>query len=88
MDREGGTGAAPLTFADYVSLSYKIGSGKLVFPDRVIVAFCLGAGLVNIAREAMLSISCIQARSATPASARLGKSRLAIATQRDSPNGQ
>ena len=50
MDREGGTGAAPLTFADYVSLSYKIGSGKLVFPDRVIVAFCLGAGLVNIAR--------------------------------------
>ncbi|MEK7857531.1 MAG: FMN-binding glutamate synthase family protein [Elusimicrobiota bacterium] len=80
---EGGTGAAPLSFADHVSLPYKIGftrvyktfldekmadrlvwigSGKLGFPDRAIVAFCLGADLVNIAREAMLSIGCIQAQ--------------------------
>jgi glutamate synthase domain-containing protein 2 len=80
---EGGTGAAPLTFADHVSLPFKvgftrvykifqdqkmservvwIGSGKLGFPDRAIVAFCLGADLVNIAREAMLAIGCIQAQ--------------------------
>ena len=80
---EGGTGAAPLTFADHVSLPYKlgfsrvyeifleagltddivwIGSGKLGFPDRAIVAMAMGADLVNIAREAMLSIGCIQAQ--------------------------
>jgi len=80
---EGGTGAAPLTFADHVSLPFKvgftrvyktfldegmaervvwIGSGKLGFPDRAVVAFCLGADLVNIAREAMLSVGCIQAQ--------------------------
>ena len=80
---EGGTGAAPLTFADHVSLPFKvgftrvykifhdekidqhvawIGSGRLGFPDRAIVAMCLGADLVNIAREAMLSIGCIQAQ--------------------------
>lgn len=80
---EGGTGAAPLTFADHVALPYKlgfmrvykifleadladdivfIGSGKLGFPDRSIVAMALGADLINIAREAMLSIGCIQAQ--------------------------
>lgn len=80
---EGGTGAAPLTFADHVALPYKvgftrvykifldekmaehvtwIGSGKLGFPDRAIVAFALGADLINIAREAMLAIGCIQAQ--------------------------
>lgn len=80
---EGGTGAAPLTFADHVSLPYRvgftrvyktffdegaaeevtwIGSGKLGFPDRAIVALALGADLINIAREAMLSIGCIQAQ--------------------------
>ena len=79
---EGGTGAAPLTFADHVALPYKIGfarvyqifldkgiteditwigSGKLGFPDRAIVAFAMGADMINIAREAMLSIGCIQA---------------------------
>src|SRR5262249_42931711 len=79
---EGGTGAAPLTFADHVSLPFKvgfirvyklfveeqmanrvvwIGSGRLGFPDRAIVAFGLGADMVNIAREAMLAIGCIQA---------------------------
>jgi glutamate synthase domain-containing protein 2 len=80
---EGGTGAAPLTFADHVALPYKvgftrvfkifrekgiservvwIGSGKLGFPDRAIVAMALGADMINIAREAMLSIGCIQAQ--------------------------
>lgn len=80
---EGGTGAAPLTFADHVSLPYKlgftrvyrifndldlvdditwIGSGKLGFPDRAIVAIALGADMINVAREAMLSIGCIQAQ--------------------------
>jgi glutamate synthase (ferredoxin) len=80
---EGGTGAAPLTFADHVSLPYKvaftrtyklfleekmadkvvwIASGRLGFPDRAIVAFALGADMVNIAREAMIAIGCIQAQ--------------------------
>lgn len=79
---EGGTGAAPLTFADHVSLPFKvgfvrayrafqhfdmsqkvvwIGSGKLGFPDRAMVAFAMGCDLLQVAREAMLSIGCIQA---------------------------
>jgi glutamate synthase (ferredoxin) len=81
--KEGGTGAAPLTFADHVALPYKIGfsrvyeifrnagltddivwigSGRLGFPDRAIVAIAMGADLVNIAREAMFAIGCIQAQ--------------------------
>ncbi|MDD0851830.1 FMN-binding glutamate synthase family protein [Halobacteriovorax sp. GB3] len=80
---EGGTGAAPLTFADHVSLPFKIGfsrvyqifqkknlcqrivwigSGKLGFPDRSIVAMTLGCDIIHIAREAMMSIGCIQAQ--------------------------
>lgn len=80
---EGGTGAAPLTFSDHVSLPLKvafprvykifhekgvaehivwIASGKLGFPDRAIYAMAMGADLVNVAREAMLSIGCIQAQ--------------------------
>ena len=80
---EGGTGAAPLTFADHVSLPFKvgfkriytlfqevnvnnnitwIGSAQLGIPDRAIVAFAMGCDLINIARETMLSIGCIQAR--------------------------
>ncbi len=39
-----------------------IASAKLGFADRAIVAFCLGADLVNVAREAMLSVGCIQAQ--------------------------
>lgn len=79
---EGGTGAAPLTYADHVSLPFKIafqrvytlfqkhgiserivwiGAGKLGFPDRAVVALAMGCDLVNVAREAMLSIGCIQA---------------------------
>jgi glutamate synthase domain-containing protein 2 len=80
---EGGTGAAPLTFTDHVSLPFKvgftrvyktfldenmsdrvvwIGSGKLGFPDRAVIAMSLGCDMINIAREAMLSIGCIQAQ--------------------------
>lgn len=38
------------------------GSGRLGFPDRLIVGFALGLDLVAIAREAMLAIGCIQAQ--------------------------
>ncbi len=79
---EGGTGAAPMVFADHVSFPFRIGftriyslfaragladrvtwiaSGKLGLPGNAIVAFALGADLVNVAREAMLAIGCIQA---------------------------
>ncbi len=80
---EGGTGAAPLAFADHVSLPFKhafarafppfaveglnddivfIGSAKLGLPDNALFAFSLGADMVNVGREAMLAIGCIQAQ--------------------------
>ena len=80
---EGGTGAAPLAFADHVSLPFKIGfkrvymifkeknlthkitwigSAKLGFPDRAIIAFSMGCDMISVARESMLSIGCIQAQ--------------------------
>jgi glutamate synthase domain-containing protein 2 len=80
---EGGTGAAPLTFSDSVSLPFRvafprvysifaeagltddivfIGSGKLGLADNAIVALALGCDLLGVAREAMLSIGCIQAQ--------------------------
>ncbi|MGI9427197.1 MAG: FMN-binding glutamate synthase family protein [Bythopirellula sp.] len=80
---EGGTGAAPLVFADHVAMPFKhgmssvyrefvnldmheevlfIGSGKLGFPEAALLAFGLGCDIVNVAREAMLSIGCIQAQ--------------------------
>lgn len=80
---EGGTGAAPLVFADHVGLPFKvgfsrvqhvfaerdlqeqivfIGSGKLGFPEAALMAFALGCDLVNVGREALLSIGCIQAQ--------------------------
>jgi glutamate synthase domain-containing protein 2 len=80
---EGGTGAAPPSFADHVAMPwmfgfaevYKIfkrheicdrivfiGSGKLGFPARAAMAFAMGADIINVAREAMLSIGCIQAQ--------------------------
>ena len=80
---EGGTGAAPLIFADAVSLPFRvafahvygrfaeagltddvtfIGAGKLGIPENAIVAFALGADMINVGREAMLSIGCIQAQ--------------------------
>ena len=80
---EGGTGAAPPSFADHVSLPwvygfsniYKlfqkkelterivfVGSGKLGFPAKAAMAFAMGADIINVAREAMMSIGCIQAQ--------------------------
>ncbi len=80
---EGGTGAAPPSFADHVSLPFVyafsavyrifqerdltdkitfVGSGKLGLPDAAIMAFSMGVDVINIARESMLSIGCIQAQ--------------------------
>ncbi|MTB87712.1 FMN-binding glutamate synthase family protein [Aeromicrobium senzhongii] len=80
---EGGTGAAPMIFADSVAYPFRIaftevykrfaaagltddltfiGAGKLGLPENALVAFALGADLVNVGREAMLSIGCIQAQ--------------------------
>lgn len=81
---EGGTGAAPSSFADHVALPwiygftdiYKIfqkeeltnnivfiGSAKLGFPAKAAMAYAMGVDVINVAREAMLSIGCIQAQS-------------------------
>ncbi len=81
---EGGTGAAPPSFADNMALPfvygfgsiYKlfqeygltdrivfIGSGKLGFPASTIRAMAMGVDIINVAREAMLSIGCIQAQA-------------------------
>ena len=39
-----------------------VGAGKLGFPDTALLAFALGCDAVNVGREAMLSIGCIQAQ--------------------------
>ena len=39
-----------------------IGAGKLGLPDNALVAFALGADMVNVGREAMLAVGCIQAQ--------------------------
>ncbi|KQV71577.1 glutamate synthase [Nocardioides sp. Root122] len=80
---EGGTGAAPMIFADSVAYPFRIGfsevyrrfaeagltddvvfigAGKLGIPENAIVAFALGVDMVNVGREAMMSIGCIQAQ--------------------------
>lgn len=80
---EGGTGAAPPSFANHVSLpfiygfakvyklfkKYKItdrvifiGSAKLGFPSKAVMAFAMGCDMVNVAREPMMAIGCIQAQ--------------------------
>ena len=80
---EGGTGAAPLVFADHVALPFRAGfaevyrtfaerdlhqkvvwiaAGRLGFPADALVALCLGADMINVAREAMMAIGCIQAQ--------------------------
>ena len=80
---EGGSGAAPLVFADHVGLPFRaafprayrafatqgltddicfIGSGKLGLPDNGLLAMALGCDMVNVGREAMLAIGCIQAQ--------------------------
>ncbi len=80
---EGGTGAAPPSFADHVALPWVYGfsevykifknegitdrivfvaSGKLGFPAKAAMAFAMGVDCINVAREAMMSIGCIQAQ--------------------------
>lgn len=80
---EGGTGAAPPSFAAHVSLPFVyaftdvyrlfeekglsnrivfIASGKVGMPARAVMAFCMGADIINAAREPMMSIGCIQAQ--------------------------
>ena len=51
-------------FQDYDMASQLawIGSGKLGFPDRAIIAFAMGCDLIAVAREPMLSLGCIQAQ--------------------------
>lgn len=39
-----------------------IGSGRLGFPDAGMLAFALGCDMINVAREAMMAIGCIQAQ--------------------------
>ncbi|HET9858193.1 MAG TPA: FMN-binding glutamate synthase family protein [Nocardioidaceae bacterium] len=39
-----------------------IGSGKLGVPDNALVAMALGCDMVNVGREAMIAVGCIQAQ--------------------------
>lgn len=39
-----------------------IGSGKLGFPAQVVLAMAMGCDMINVGREAMMSIGCIQAQ--------------------------
>lgn len=39
-----------------------IGAGKLGIPENALVAFALGVDMINVGREAMFSIGCIQAQ--------------------------
>ena len=80
---EGGTGAAPMIFADSVAYPFRIGftevykrfaaagltddltfigAGKLGLTENALVAMALGADMVNVGREAMLAIGCIQSQ--------------------------
>ena len=80
---EGVTGAAPLVFADHVSLPFRwgfsrvyrafaergladdivfVGSARLGLPETGMMAMALGCDLLNVGREAMLAIGCIQSQ--------------------------
>ncbi|CUR55575.1 putative glutamate synthase, large subunit [metagenome] len=39
-----------------------VGAGKLGIPENAVVAFALGVDMVNVGREAMLALGCIQAQ--------------------------
>lgn len=39
-----------------------IGAGRLGFPDAAVFAFALGCDMINVGREAMLSVGCVQAQ--------------------------
>ena len=47
---------------DLTDKIFFIASGKLGFPEKALLAFAMGADSINIAREAMMSIGCIQAQ--------------------------
>jgi len=55
-----------------------IGSGKLGFPEAAVLAFALGCDAIAVAREAMLSIGCIQAQRC-----HTGRCPTGVATQGD-----
>lgn len=97
---EGGTGAAPLVFADHVSMPFLqafpavyrqfceagiaddvvfIGSARLGLPHRAMAAMALGCDMLNVAREAMLAVGCIQAQRC-----HTGNCPTGVATQRPS----
>ncbi len=80
---EGGTGAAPLTFADHVALPFRlgfprvykefarrdlhrhlvfVGSARLGLPENALLAIGMGCDMINVGREAMMAIGCIQAQ--------------------------
>ena len=39
-----------------------VGSGRLGFPETALLAFAIGCDMVNVGREAMMAIGCIQAQ--------------------------
>ena len=39
-----------------------IGAGKLGFPEKALLGFTLGCDMINVGREAMMAIGCIQAQ--------------------------
>ena len=39
-----------------------VGAGRLGFPDSALFAFALGCDMINVGREAMMAIGCIQAQ--------------------------
>jgi glutamate synthase domain-containing protein 2 len=53
-----------------------VGAGKLGFPETALAAFALGCDFVNVGREAMLSIGCIQAQRC-----HTGRCPVGVATQ-------
>lgn len=53
-----------------------IGAGKLGLPETAAVAFALGCDMINVGREAMLSIGCIQAQKC-----HTGECPVGVATQ-------
>lgn len=55
-----------------------IGSGKLGFPQQAMLALALGCDMINVAREAMLAIGCIQAQEC-----HTGNCPTGVATQRE-----
>ena len=54
-----------------------IGSGKLGFPEAALMGFALGCDMVNVGREAMMAIGCIQAQIC-----HTGDCPVGVATQR------